>query len=166
MLPFPLPSATVAMLLADARLPSGGHAHSAGLEPALLGGLAAADVPAALTARARTTSLVEAGTAVVARHLALAAFYQGKRDFFREAMAGSRFELLPSGGTYFQLARYGAISDLGDAAFCEHLTRNVGVAAIPVSAFFADGRDERVIRFCFAKNESTLAAACERLCKL
>ncbi len=73
MLPFPLPSATVAMLLADARLPSGGHAHSAGLEPALLGGLAAADVPAALTARARTTSLVEAGTAVVARHLALAA---------------------------------------------------------------------------------------------
>ena len=74
--------------------------------------------------------------------------------------------LLPSGGTYFQLARYGAISDLGDAAFCEHLTRNVGVAAIPVSAFFADGRDERVIRFCFAKNESTLAAACERLCTL
>ena len=100
------------------------------------------------------------------RHLALAAFYQGKRDFFREAMAGSRFALLPSGGTYFQLARYGAISDLGDAAFCEHLTRNVGVAAIPVSAFFADGRDERVIRFCFAKNESTLAAACERLCTL
>ncbi|MFT4135502.1 urease accessory protein UreF [Microbacterium sp.] len=74
MLPFPLPSTTVAMLLADARLPSGGHAHSAGLEPALLaGGLAVAEVPAALLARARTTSLVEAGTAVVARHLALTA---------------------------------------------------------------------------------------------
>ena len=100
------------------------------------------------------------------RHLGLAAFYQAKRDFFRNAMAGSRFELLPSRGTYFQLARYDAISGLGDAAFCEHLTRDVGVAAIPVSAFFADGRDERVIRFCFAKNESTLAAACERLCTI
>lgn len=100
------------------------------------------------------------------RHLGLAAFYQAKRDFFRNAMAGSRFELLPSRGTYFQLARYDAISGLGDAAFCEHLTRDVGVAAIPVSAFFADGRDERVIRFCFAKNEATLAAASERLSKL
>ena len=100
------------------------------------------------------------------RHLGLAAFYQGKRDFFRNAMAGSRFELLPSHGTYFQLARYAAISDLGDAAFCEYLTRDVGVAAIPVSAFFADGRDEHVIRFCFAKNEATLAAACARLAAL
>ena len=100
------------------------------------------------------------------RHLGLAGFYQAKRDFFRAALAGSRFELLPSRGTYFQLARYETISDMGDAAFCEHLTRNVGVAAIPVSAFFADGRDERVIRFCFAKNENTLAAACERLCKV
>lgn len=100
------------------------------------------------------------------RHLALADFYQGKRDFFRNALAGSRFELLPSHGTYFQLARYGAISDESDAAFCNRLTREVGVAAIPVSAFFADGRDERVIRFCFAKNEATLAAACERLARV
>ncbi|HRP65992.1 MAG TPA: pyridoxal phosphate-dependent aminotransferase [Thauera sp.] len=101
-----------------------------------------------------------------ARHTGLAAFYQAKRDFFRTALAGSRFELLPSHGTYFQLARYARICDMGDAAFCEHLTRNVGVAAIPVSAFFADGRDERVIRFCFAKNEATLAAACDRLAAL
>ena len=101
-----------------------------------------------------------------ARHLALAGFYQGKRDFFRSGLAGSRFELLPSHGTYFQLARYGAISDEPDVAFCNRLTREVGVAAIPVSAFFADGRDERVIRFCFAKNEATLAAACERLARL
>ena len=100
------------------------------------------------------------------RHLGLAAFYQAKRDFFRAALATSRFELLPSHGTYFQLARYAAISDLGDAAFCAHLTRAVGVAAIPVSAFFADGRDEHVIRFCFAKNEATLAAACARLAAL
>ncbi len=100
------------------------------------------------------------------RHLGLAAFYQAKRDFFRDALAASRFELLPSRGTYFQLARYGAIADRSDTDFCHYLTREVGVAAIPVSAFFADGRDERVIRFCFAKNEATLAAACERLVKL
>ena len=98
------------------------------------------------------------------RHRGLAPFYQAKRDFFAEAMRRSRFELLPSRGTYFQLARYGAISDLPDTAFVEYLTREVGVAAIPVSAFFADGLDEKVIRFCFAKGEDTLAAACERLC--
>ncbi len=100
------------------------------------------------------------------RHLGLAAFYQAKRDFFAAAMAGSRFELLPSCGTYFQLARYGAISDMADTDFVEHLTREVGVAAIPVSAFFADGRDDGIIRFCFAKNEDTLAAACEKLCRI
>jgi len=100
------------------------------------------------------------------RHLGLAAFYQGKRDFFREGLAASRFELLPSRGTYFQLARYGAIADEADVAFCNRLTREVGVAAIPVSAFFDDGRDDRVIRFCFAKNEATLAAACERLARV
>ncbi len=101
-----------------------------------------------------------------ARHEELAAFYQAKRDFFSAGMAGSRFEMLPSRGTFFQLARYGTISDAPDTAFVEHLTREVGVAAIPVSAFFAEGRDERVIRFCFAKNEKTLAAACERLCRV
>ena len=97
------------------------------------------------------------------RHLGLAAFYQAKRDFFRGALAGSRFELLPSRGTYFQLARYSAISDETDVAFVQRLTRDTRVAAIPVSAFFADGRDDRVIRFCFAKNEETLAEACARL---
>ena len=100
------------------------------------------------------------------RHRDLAGFYQSKRDFFRAAMKGSRFELLPSAGTYFQLARYAGISDLSDTDFVDYLTREVGVAAIPVSAFFDDGRDERVVRFCFAKNESTLAAACERLLKV
>lgn len=100
------------------------------------------------------------------RHEGLAAFYQAKRDFFRRALAGSRFELLDSGGTYFQLASIRAISDEPDVAFCERLAREAGVAAIPVSAFFADGRDEGVIRFCFAKNEATLAAACERLGRL
>ncbi|MDY0014475.1 MAG: pyridoxal phosphate-dependent aminotransferase [Rhodocyclaceae bacterium] len=100
------------------------------------------------------------------RHLGLAAFYQGKRDFFRDALAMSRFELLPCAGTYFQLARYDRISDEPDVPFAERLTREAGVAAIPVSAFFADGRDDRVIRFCFAKSEATLAAAGERLARV
>lgn len=100
------------------------------------------------------------------RHLGLSAFYQAKRDFFVAAMQGSRFELLPSQGTYFQLARYRQISDQTDVAFVEYLTRDVGVAAIPVSAFFADGCDEHIIRFCFAKNTDTLNAACERLCQV
>ena len=99
------------------------------------------------------------------RHLGLAAFYQEKRDFFRELMAPTPFRLLPCRGTYFQLASYAGLSDLGDCAFAEWLAREVGVAAIPVSAFNADGRDDRVVRFCFAKKEATLRAAVERLCK-
>ena len=97
------------------------------------------------------------------RHLGLADFYRQKRDFFRQQMQGSRFELLPCRGTYFQLARYGAISDLPDREFAQWLTREVGVAVIPVSVFYRDGRDDRVVRFCFAKQEATLAAAGERL---
>ncbi|MBP6707666.1 MAG: pyridoxal phosphate-dependent aminotransferase [Candidatus Accumulibacter sp.] len=97
------------------------------------------------------------------RHLGLAAFYQSKREFFRNQLGASRFELLPCRGTYFQLARYGAISDLPDQAFAQWLTREVGVAVIPVSAFHHDGRDEHVVRFCFAKQEATLAAAGDRL---
>jgi methionine transaminase len=97
------------------------------------------------------------------RHLGLADFYRAKRDFFRQAMTATKFELLPCAGTYFQLVRYGRISGLPDRAFAEWLTREVGVAVIPVSAFYADGRDEGVVRFCFAKQEATLSAAVERL---
>ncbi|MCB1940780.1 MAG: pyridoxal phosphate-dependent aminotransferase [Candidatus Accumulibacter sp.] len=97
------------------------------------------------------------------RHLGLAGFYQQKRDFFRAQMRGSRFELLPCRGSYFQLARYGAISDLPDREFACWLTREVGVAVIPVSAFNHDGHDDRVVRFCFAKQEATLAAAGDKL---
>jgi len=100
------------------------------------------------------------------RHLGLAAFYQEKRDFFRGLLAATPFELLPCRGTYFQLARYTAISDFGDRAFAEWLTREIGVAVIPVSVFYPDGRDDRVVRFCFAKQEATLAAAGERLRRL
>lgn len=98
-----------------------------------------------------------------ARYGGLAAFYQAKRDFFREGLAGSGFELLPCAGTYFQTVRYGAISDVADVDFVDWLTRRVGVAAIPLSAFFGDARDEKVIRFCFAKRDETLEAAFERL---
>lgn len=101
-----------------------------------------------------------------ARHLGLAAFYQQKRDYFRSQLAGSSFELLPCRGTYFQLARYAAISTLPDLEFAQWLTREVGVAVIPVSVFSRDGRDDRVVRFCFAKQEATLAAAGEKLRRL
>lgn len=99
------------------------------------------------------------------RHLGLAAFYQEKRDVFRRLMASTPFELLPCRGTYFQLARYGHLSDQTDREFAEWLTREVGVAVIPISVFYADGHDDRVVRFCFAKQEVTLRAAAERLCK-
>jgi methionine aminotransferase len=96
----------------------------------------------------------------------LRALYQGKRDIFRGALAGSRFELLPCQGTYFQCVKYGAISELGDRAFVEQLTREHGVAAIPVSAFYPGGDDHGVIRFCFAKSAATLEQALDKLVKL
>ena len=100
------------------------------------------------------------------RYLGLPAFYQDKRDRFAALMRASRFELLPSAGTYFQLAAYRQISDQPDTDFTRDLIREAGVAAIPVSAFYADRRDDRVIRFCFAKNAETLDAAAERLVRL
>jgi methionine aminotransferase len=96
----------------------------------------------------------------------LARFYQAKRDYFRNALAGSRFELLPCSGTYFQSVRYDRISEEPDRLLAERLTREIGVAAIPVSVFYRDGRDDRVLRFCFAKGEETLRKAAERLCRL
>lgn len=95
----------------------------------------------------------------------LGEFYRAKRDFLRQELADSRFELLPCAGTYFQLARYAAIADEPDGPFAERLTREHGVAAIPVSVFYPvpHNNDHRVVRFCFAKNEATLAAAARRL---
>ncbi len=99
------------------------------------------------------------------RHLGLAAFYQEKRDFFRRLLEKTPFTLLPCRGTYFQLASYAGLSALPDRAFAEWMAREVGVAVIPVSVFHADGRDDQVVRFCFAKKEETLLAAAERLDK-
>ena len=98
----------------------------------------------------------------------LPAFYQAKRDLFCDQLAGSRFTFTRSPGTYFQLADYSAIRpDLDDAAMAEWLTREHGVAAIPVSVFYQQApADMRLVRFCFAKREETLLAAGERLCKI
>ena len=98
-----------------------------------------------------------------APYLQLPAFYQAKRDLFREGLAGSRFKLLPSTGSYFQCVDISAVSDLSESDFCQWLTREVGVAAIPLSAFYGDGFDQRVVRFCYAKKDETLRAALERL---
>jgi methionine aminotransferase len=93
-------------------------------------------------------------------------FYQQKRDFFREAMNGSRLRPLACAGTYFQLYDYSGISDEPDLDFCKRVTKDYGVAAIPVSAFYSDKRDDKVIRLCFAKTEDVLLEAAQRLCKL
>ena len=96
-------------------------------------------------------------------HLALPAFYRAKRDRFRAGLAATRLRLLPCQGTYFQCVDYSAVSDLGDDAFCRWLTSEVGVAAIPLSAFYVDGFDQKIARFCFAKKEETLDLALARL---
>ena len=105
-----------------------------------------------------------------APYLDLPAFYQAKRDLFRAGLANTRFRLLPCEGTYFQTVSYadlaGAERDLPEAEFCQWLTRDIGVAAIPLSAFYGDGFDQKLIRFCFAKQDGTLRAALERLARL
>jgi methionine aminotransferase len=96
----------------------------------------------------------------------LPAFYQRKRDLFRDGLASTRFKLLPSEGSYFQCVDISQVSSLGEADFCQWLTAEVGVAAIPLSAFYGNGFDQRIVRFCFAKQDATLLAALERLKKL
>lgn len=93
-------------------------------------------------------------------------FYQTKRDYFLQLMKQSRFEPLSSKGTYFQLMRYNQISDKGDRAFAEWMTTEKGVAAIPVSVFYHSGEDNKVLRFCFAKENATLEKAAEILIRL
>jgi methionine transaminase len=103
-------------------------------------------------------------------YLDLPAFYARKRDLFRAGLARTKFKLLPSEGSYFQCVD---ISQLGvperalpEGDFCQWLTREIGVAAIPLSAFYGNGFDQRVIRFCFAKKDETLNTALGRLAKL
>ena len=101
-----------------------------------------------------------------APYLTLSNFYQAKRDLFRAGLAQTRFKLLPCEGTYFQSVDTSDVSSLGEADFCKWLTSEVGVAAIPTSAFYGNGFDQHVIRFCFAKKNETLEMALTKLGKL
>ncbi|WP_089962670.1 pyridoxal phosphate-dependent aminotransferase [Limnohabitans sp. 2KL-3] len=102
-----------------------------------------------------------------APYLQLPAFYQRKRDLFRDGLAKTHFKLLPGEGTYFQCADISELKvpekNLSEADFCQWLTAEMGVAAIPLSAFYGNGFDQKVIRFCFAKTDETLSAALDKL---
>jgi methionine aminotransferase len=100
-------------------------------------------------------------------YLELPAFYQRKRDLFRAGLAQTHFKLLPGEGTYFQCVDISGLKvpekNLSEADFCKWLTTDIGVAAIPLSAFYGNGFDQKVIRFCFAKKDETLLAALDKL---
>jgi methionine aminotransferase len=99
-------------------------------------------------------------------YLELNAFYQEKRDYFRKAIQSSRFKLLKCEGTYFQLASYRKISDERDLEFARRMTKEFGVAGIPISVFYRQNTDNSIIRFCFAKEEETLKRAAEKISKM
>jgi methionine transaminase len=107
-----------------------------------------------------------AGTRAATRYTELPAFYQRKRDLFRNGLKQTKFKLLPSEGPFFQCVDMSDVSDLSEADFCQWLTQEIGVAAIPMSAFYGNSFDQRVVRFCFAKQEETLNLALTRLAKL
>jgi methionine transaminase len=100
------------------------------------------------------------------RYEGLTAFFEGKRALLRSALADTPLRLLPCEGSYFQLAFYDRVSDEPAADFAQRLTRDYGVATIPLSAFYQDGTDHKVIRLCFAKRDETLLAAAQRLRRL
>jgi methionine transaminase len=96
----------------------------------------------------------------------LNAFYQQKRDAFVKGLQDSRFKVVPSHGTYFQCLNYENISDEGDVDFARKLTKKHKIASIPLSVFYHDKLDNKILRFCFAKSEDTLNKATEILCKI
>nr|WP_294794331.1 methionine aminotransferase [uncultured Mucilaginibacter sp.] len=96
-------------------------------------------------------------------YLSLPAFFQQKRDHFEKGLSETQFELLPSSGSYFQLAKYGHLTDEPDVDFALRLTKEAGVACIPTSVFYTQGTDHHIIRFCFAKKQETLDNAVNRL---
>lgn len=96
-------------------------------------------------------------------YLGLGKFYEAKRNFFLEHIRGSSLQPLPCSGSYFQVMSYRSISDKSDVQMAEELTKKFKVAAIPVSVFYKDKTDNRLLRFCFAKREETLLKACEIL---
>ena len=132
--------------------------------------------PAALTAEFRkvhqfnvftVNTPMQAGLASYmqdpAPYLQLSDFYQAKRDLFTAGLQGSRLKILPTTGTYFLCADISGITERNEADFCRWLIENAGVAAIPMSAFYGDGFDQQVVRFCFAKKDETLREAAARL---
>ena len=99
-------------------------------------------------------------------YLNLPAFYQRKRDLFRAGLARTKFKILPSTGSYFQCVDISDVSDLSEAEFCKWLTTEIGVAAIPLSAFYGNNFDQRIVRFCFAKKDETLNLALDKIKQL
>jgi len=99
-------------------------------------------------------------------YLSISGFMQDKRDLFQKLMQQTKFTPLPSHGSYFQCYTYEKISDEADYDLSTRITKEYGVASIPVSVFYKDGKDNKVVRFCFAKKNETLETAVERLAKL
>ena len=99
-------------------------------------------------------------------HLELGAFYQEKRNTFNNLLQGSNFKIRPSEGTYFQLLDYSKISEEKDTDYAIRLTKEVGVASIPVSVFYHEKNDDKFLRFCFAKEDETMEKAAEKLLRL
>jgi len=99
-------------------------------------------------------------------YLELGAFYQEKRNYFNSLISGSKFKIRPSEGTYFQLLDYSSISDEKDTDYAIRLTKEFGVASIPVSVFYHEKNDDRFLRFCFAKENETMEKAAEKLMRL
>ncbi|NOR15451.1 MAG: aminotransferase class I/II-fold pyridoxal phosphate-dependent enzyme, partial [Candidatus Aminicenantes bacterium] len=99
-------------------------------------------------------------------YLGIGRMLQKKRDLFLDLIKDSRFSFKPSSGTYFQLLDYSRITDEKDTDFAVRLTKEHKVASIPVSVFYPDEVDNKVLRFCFAKREETLQKAAEVLCKI
>ena len=99
-------------------------------------------------------------------YLSLSSFMQQKRDYFADLIRQTKFDLLPSYGSYFICAKYNRISEEGDLEFAKRITREYGVTMIPVSAFYQSVKDDKVVRFCFSKKEETLETAVGRLMKI
>ena len=99
-------------------------------------------------------------------YLGVSSMYEKKRDFFQQAMKNSKFKVIPSFGTYFQVLDFTEVSDKADMEFAQYLIKVKGVASIPVSAFYSDKQDNHLLRFCFAKGEETLQKAADILCKI
>lgn len=99
-------------------------------------------------------------------YLGVSSMYEKKREFFQQAMQDSKFKVIPSYGTYFQVLDFSEVSDMRDMEFAQYLIKEKGVASIPVSAFYSDKQDNKLLRFCFAKGEETLQKAADILCKI